>query len=48
MPLHVGTLIHASELFPTDQRAEDLMIGALSGVLPKQLRELHIRVMKPD
>lgn len=32
-------------LFPVDQRAEDLMMGTPSEVLPKQLRELHIRVV---
>jgi len=30
-----------------NQRAEDLMMGAPSEVSPKQLRELHIRVVKP-
>jgi aspartyl-tRNA synthetase len=35
-------------LFPMNQRAEDLMMGAPSEVSPKQLRELHIRVVKPD
>ena len=35
-------------LFPMNQRAEDLMMGAPSDVAPKQLRELHIRVVKPD
>jgi aspartyl-tRNA synthetase len=35
-------------LFPMNQRAEDLMMGAPSEVVPKQLRELHIRVVKPD
>jgi aspartyl-tRNA synthetase len=34
-------------LFPMNQRAEDLMMGAPSEVTPKQLRELHIRVVKP-
>jgi aspartyl-tRNA synthetase len=35
-------------LLPMNQRAEDLMMGAPSEVSPKQLRELHIRVVKPD
>jgi len=35
-------------LFPMNQRAEDLMMGAPSEPTPKQLRELHIRVVKPD
>jgi aspartyl-tRNA synthetase len=34
-------------LFPMNQRAEDLMMGAPSEVAPKQLRELHIRVTAP-
>jgi aspartyl-tRNA synthetase len=34
-------------LFPMNQRAEDLMMGAPSEVTPKQLRELHIRVDLP-
>jgi aspartyl-tRNA synthetase len=34
-------------LFPMNQRAEDLMMGAPSEVSPKQLRELHIRVVTP-
>ena len=33
-------------LFPMNQRAEDLMMGAPSEATPKQLRELHIRVVK--
>src|SRR5713101_5221173 len=33
-------------LFPVDQRAEDLMMGTPSEVLPKQLRELHNRSME--
>jgi aspartyl-tRNA synthetase len=35
-------------VFPMNQKAEDLMMGAPSEVTPKQLRELHIRVVKPD
>ncbi|WP_306886300.1 aspartate--tRNA ligase [Amorphus orientalis] len=35
-------------LFPMNQRAEDLMMGAPSEVGPKQLRELHIRLNLPE
>jgi aspartyl-tRNA synthetase len=35
-------------LFPMNQRAEDLMMGAPSDVTPKQLRELHIRLNLPS
>jgi aspartyl-tRNA synthetase len=35
-------------LFPMNQRAEDLMMGAPSEATPKQLRELHIRLNLPD
>jgi aspartyl-tRNA synthetase len=35
-------------LFPMNQRAEDLMMGAPSEVGPKQLRELHIRLSLPQ
>jgi aspartyl-tRNA synthetase len=35
-------------LFPMNQRAEDLLMGAPSEVMPKQLRELHIRLNLPE
>jgi aspartyl-tRNA synthetase len=35
-------------LFPMNQRAEDLMMGAPSEVTQKQLRELHIRLNLPQ
>jgi len=35
-------------LFPMNQRAEDLLMGAPSEVTQKQLRELHIRLNLPD
>ncbi|MBI3436813.1 MAG: aspartate--tRNA ligase [Proteobacteria bacterium] len=35
-------------LFPMNQRAEDLLMGAPSQVTPKQLRELHIRLNLPQ
>jgi aspartyl-tRNA synthetase len=35
-------------LFPMNQRAEDLLMGAPSTVTPKQLRELHIRLNLPE
>jgi aspartyl-tRNA synthetase len=34
-------------LFPMNQRAEDLLMGAPSEVTAKQLRELHIRTVTP-
>jgi aspartyl-tRNA synthetase len=34
-------------MFPMNQQAEDLMMGAPSEVSPKQLKELHIRVVPP-
>lgn len=35
-------------LFPMNQRAEDLLMGAPSEVTPKQLKELHIRLALPQ
>ena len=35
-------------LFPMNQRAQDLMMGAPSEVAARQLRELHIRLNLPD
>jgi aspartyl-tRNA synthetase len=35
-------------LFPMNQRAEDLLMGAPSMVSAKQLRELHIKLNLPD
>jgi len=35
-------------MFPMNQKAEDLMMGAPSEVSPRQLRELHIRVGVPE
>jgi len=35
-------------LFPMNQQANDLLMGAPSEVSPKQLRELHIRIAAPD
>jgi aspartyl-tRNA synthetase len=34
-------------LFPMNQQAEDLLMGAPSEATPKQLRELHIKVNPP-
>jgi aspartyl-tRNA synthetase len=35
-------------LFPMNQQANDLLMGAPSEVLPKQLRELHVRVVPTE
>jgi aspartyl-tRNA synthetase len=35
-------------LFPMNQQAQDLLMGAPSEATPKQLRELHIRLNLPD
>jgi aspartyl-tRNA synthetase len=37
--------LHIVVLFAVNQRSEDLMMGAPSEVSPKQLSELHIRVV---
>jgi aspartyl-tRNA synthetase len=34
-------------LFPLNQQAQDLLMNAPSDVSPRQLRELHIRVVQP-
>ena len=34
-------------MFPMNQQAEDLLMGAPSEVSPKQLKELHIRIIPP-
>ena len=35
-------------LFPMNQRAEDLLMGAPSEASNKQMRELHLRVNAPE
>jgi aspartyl-tRNA synthetase len=35
-------------MFPMNQQAQDLLMGAPGEVTPKQLRELHIRVAAPE
>ncbi|HXV74445.1 MAG TPA: amino acid--tRNA ligase-related protein, partial [Sphingomonadales bacterium] len=35
-------------LFPMNQKAEDLMMGAPSEVSGRHLKELHLKVVKPD
>jgi len=35
-------------MFPMNQQAQDLLMGAPSEVTPKQLRELHIRLALPE
>jgi aspartyl-tRNA synthetase len=42
------TNLREISLFPMNQRAEDLLMGAPSEVTPKQLRELHIRLNLPN
>jgi aspartyl-tRNA synthetase len=43
-----ATNLREISLFPMNQRAEDLLMGAPSEVTPKQLRELHIRLNLPQ
>ncbi|MGB3864071.1 MAG: aspartate--tRNA ligase [Xanthobacteraceae bacterium] len=42
------TNLREISLFPMNQRAEDLLMGAPSEVTAKQLRELHIRLNLPE
>jgi aspartyl-tRNA synthetase len=35
-------------IFPTNQRGQDLMMGAPTTVTEKQLREVHIQVRKKN
>jgi aspartyl-tRNA synthetase len=35
-------------MFPMNQQAQDLMMGAPSEVNPRQLRELHLRIVQPE
>ncbi|MCA0432578.1 MAG: aspartate--tRNA ligase [Proteobacteria bacterium] len=43
-----ATNLREITLFPMNQQAQDLLMGAPSGATPKQLRELHIRVNLPE
>jgi aspartyl-tRNA synthetase len=47
MLLAGATAIRDVIAFPLNQQAEDLMMGAPSGVSDKQLRELHLRLALP-
>ena len=42
------TNLREISLFPMNQQAMDLMMGAPSDASPKQLRELHIRTNLPQ
>ena len=42
------TNLREISLFPMNQQAVDLLMGAPSDVTTKQLRELHIRLNLPD
>ena len=48
MPLCGTTNLREISLFPMNQQAVDLLMGAPSEVTPKQLRELHIRLNLPQ
>lgn len=43
-----ATNLREITLFPMNQQAQDLLMGAPSDVSPKQLRELHIRLNLPE
>jgi aspartyl-tRNA synthetase len=48
MLLAGATNLREVALFPMNQQAVDLLMGAPSDVTPKQLRELHIRLNLPE
>ncbi|WP_332692305.1 aspartate--tRNA ligase [Bosea sp. (in: a-proteobacteria)] len=48
MLLAGATNLREVALFPMNQQAVDLLMGAPSGVTPKQLRELHLRLNLPE
>ena len=48
MLLTGGKTVREVALFPMNQQANDLLMGAPSDVSPKQLRELSIRVVAPE
>jgi aspartyl-tRNA synthetase len=48
MLLTGGKTVREVALFPMNQQAADLLMGAPSEASPKQLRELHIRVVAPE
>ncbi len=43
-----ATNLREITLFPMNQQAQDLLMGAPSSATPKQLRELHIRLNLPE
>ena len=47
MLLAERTNIREVIMFPMNQQAEDLLMGAPSEVTPKQLKELHIKLDLP-